>query len=238
MDTRWLLHLLQQLEPSQEDTSPLAKKVPGCLEPKQGLSQKLCLFCSLHSHMCRLVSEGPRAKDGSLTCSVSQCAPGQTPLLWRGRLLDVWSLKQDMSQSCVTSANHSLTLHCPRADLGRLVSKRLRTQDGSLTFSGSQRPPGQTALHWQGRCPDFWSPKWCLSQKLCRFFSPKSPLSRVVSEGPRTQDLDLKFVLFRSFTSFVRVTQAYFIFFVTIMNGVVSLIFFLILFALCVGNSH
>ena len=106
---------------------------------------------------------------------------------------------------------------------------------------GAQAEPfqaGRTPLLWQGRCLDIWSPKWCLSQKLCRFFSPKSPLSRVVSEGPRTQDLDLKFVLFRSFTSFVRVTQAYFIFFVTIMNGVVSLIFFLILFALCVGNSH
>ena len=28
-----------------EDTSHLAGKVPGCLEPKMGLPQKLCAFC-------------------------------------------------------------------------------------------------------------------------------------------------------------------------------------------------
>ena len=36
------------------------------------LSQKLCCFCSPHSHLSRLVSEGPGAQDGSLTCSGSQ----------------------------------------------------------------------------------------------------------------------------------------------------------------------
>ena len=45
--------------------------------PKQGLSQKLCPFylsqklCSfgsLHSHLCRLVSEESRIQDCSLTC--------------------------------------------------------------------------------------------------------------------------------------------------------------------------
>jgi hypothetical protein len=34
----------------------------------QGLSQKLCPFCSLHSHLCRLVSEGSRTQDSSPTC--------------------------------------------------------------------------------------------------------------------------------------------------------------------------
>ncbi len=33
--------------------------------PKQGLSQELCCFCSLHSHLRRLVSEGSGTQDGS-----------------------------------------------------------------------------------------------------------------------------------------------------------------------------
>ena len=53
--------------------------------------------------------------------------------------------------------------------LHRLVSKGQETQDGSLTCSGSQSPPGQTPLLWQGRCPDVWILKWGLSQKLCCF---------------------------------------------------------------------
>ena len=73
-ETRWLPHLLSESEPSQEATSPLAGKVPGCLEHEMGLphkqchfcmSQKLCSFCSPHSHLCRLVSEGSRNQDGS-----------------------------------------------------------------------------------------------------------------------------------------------------------------------------
>jgi hypothetical protein len=63
-DTRWLPHLLWWSEPFQAATS-LVGKVPRCLEPR-GLSQKLCGFCSLHSHLCRLVSEGPGTQDGSL----------------------------------------------------------------------------------------------------------------------------------------------------------------------------
>jgi hypothetical protein len=62
-------------------------RCPGCLELKSVLSQKLCSFClsqklcpfcNPHSHLCRLVSEGPGTQDGSLTCSdlihiFSQC---------------------------------------------------------------------------------------------------------------------------------------------------------------------
>jgi hypothetical protein len=43
---------------------------------KQGLSQKMCCFCSLHAHLHRLVSEGHRTQDDSLTCSGSQRPPG------------------------------------------------------------------------------------------------------------------------------------------------------------------
>jgi hypothetical protein len=35
--------------------------------PKQGLSQRICCLCSLHSHLCILDSEGPGTQDTSLT---------------------------------------------------------------------------------------------------------------------------------------------------------------------------
>jgi hypothetical protein len=70
--------------------------------------------------------------------------------------------KQGLSQKmcCLCS------LH---AHLYRLVSVGEGTQDGSLTCSSGQTPPGQTSLLWWGRCPDVWSPKRGLSQKLCCF---------------------------------------------------------------------
>jgi hypothetical protein len=70
--------------------------------------------------------------------------------------------KQGLSQKmcCLCS------LH---AHLHRLVSEGHGTQDGSLTCSGGQSPPGQIPLLWWGRCPDIWSPKWGLSRKLCSF---------------------------------------------------------------------
>ena len=60
--------------------------------PEQGLSQKLCCFCSLQALLRRLVSEGSRIQDGSLTCSGGQSSPWQPPLSWQGRSADVWSL--------------------------------------------------------------------------------------------------------------------------------------------------
>jgi hypothetical protein len=56
--------------------------------PKWGLSQKLCCFCSLRAHLCRLVSEGPGTQDDSLNCSSGQSPPRQPPLLWWGRCVD------------------------------------------------------------------------------------------------------------------------------------------------------
>jgi hypothetical protein len=41
-------------------------------DPKQSLFQKMCHFCSPHSHLHRFVSEGPRTQDGSLTCTGSR----------------------------------------------------------------------------------------------------------------------------------------------------------------------
>ena len=83
------------------------------------------------------------------------------------------------------------------AHLHRLVSEGHSTQNRSLTCSCGQSPPRQTPLLWHGRCPDVWSPKrglsqklchFCPYQKLCRFCSPNSHLCRLVSEGSGTQD--------------------------------------------------
>jgi hypothetical protein len=133
-ETRWLPHLFRQSEPSWAGTFPLVGKVPGCLEMKRGLSQKLChfclsqklcCFCSLHSPLCRLVSEGPGTQSVSFTCSGSQSPPRQAPLLWQGRFPDVWSLKQGLCQK--------LCCFCsPNSHLHRLVSEGPGTQDGSL----------------------------------------------------------------------------------------------------------
>ena len=113
--------------------------------PKQGLFQKMCCLCSPHSHLRRLVSEGPRAQDGSLTCSSNQSPPRQTPLLWRGRCLDVWSPKWGLSQKlCCFCLSQKLCHFCsPHSHLRRLVTEGPGTQDGFLPCSGSQSPPGQ-----------------------------------------------------------------------------------------------
>jgi hypothetical protein len=47
---------------------------------KQGLTQKLCSFCSLYSHLRRLVTEGSGIQDASSTCS-GRALPADTSLL-------------------------------------------------------------------------------------------------------------------------------------------------------------
>ena len=60
------------------DSSSLAGKLPGCLEHKMvSVSEAVLLlpvpeavsFCSPHSHLSRLVSEGSRNQDASPRCS-------------------------------------------------------------------------------------------------------------------------------------------------------------------------
>ena len=89
--------------------------------------------------------------------------------------------KQGLSQKlCHFCIQHSY--------LHRLISDVSGTQDGSPQVL-PQSPPGRTPVLWQGRCPDVWSPKQGLSQKLCSFCSPHSHLCRLISEGSGTQDL-------------------------------------------------
>ena len=63
--------------------------------PKQGLSQKLCQlslsqglcsFCSLHSHLRRLVSERSRTRDGSPRCSGKALPGGSDPSPLAGKV--------------------------------------------------------------------------------------------------------------------------------------------------------
>jgi hypothetical protein len=62
---------------------------------KTGPAPEMCCLCSLRAHLHRLVfEEGPRTQDGSLICSGGQSPPNWSPLLLRGRYLDVWTLKQ------------------------------------------------------------------------------------------------------------------------------------------------
>jgi hypothetical protein len=68
--------------PGWLDTSPLAGKVLGCLDPEMGCASEAVLilpvpeavsFCSPHSHLCRLVLERSSNQDGSPRCS-GRCA--------------------------------------------------------------------------------------------------------------------------------------------------------------------
>ena len=66
--------------------------------PETGPVPDAVSFCSPHSHLRRLVSEGSGNQDGYSRCSGKPSRAGRTPLLWQGRCLDVWSLKQGLSQ--------------------------------------------------------------------------------------------------------------------------------------------
>jgi hypothetical protein len=95
-----------------------------CLDiwsPKQGLSQKvfcfylsqkLCSFCSLHTHQCRLVSEGPGTQDGSLTCS-GRAFPGGHLSSWEGARVS-GAGNGVCPRGCVASA-------CPRSCVASAV---------------------------------------------------------------------------------------------------------------------
>jgi hypothetical protein len=120
-DTRWFFHLLWWSEPSRADTSPLAGKALGCLEPEMAsfpklccfclsqnlchfcLSQKLCSFCSLHSHLCRLVSEKSGTQDGSPTCAGRALLGRHLSRSGEGAQMS-GALNRVCPRSCVTSA--------------------------------------------------------------------------------------------------------------------------------------
>jgi hypothetical protein len=65
---------------------------------KQDLLQKLCCFCSPHSHLHRLDSEVSGNQDGSPRCSGKALLGRADTSPLAGRCPDVWSLKRDLSQ--------------------------------------------------------------------------------------------------------------------------------------------
>jgi hypothetical protein len=105
---------------------------------KQGLSQKMCCFCSLHAHLHRLVSEGHRTQDDSITCSGDQSPPWQTTSPLAGKVPRCLEPKRGLSQKlCHFCLSQKLCCFCIlHSHLCRLVSEGSGTQDGSLTCSG------------------------------------------------------------------------------------------------------
>jgi hypothetical protein len=89
--------------------------------------------CAIPLH--RLVSEGPKTQDGSLTCSGGQSPPRWSPLLWQKiyPCLDVWSPKWGSFPEALSLLQSA---HSPSAvrDLSRLVPEGLRRQDQGNFF--------------------------------------------------------------------------------------------------------
>ena len=106
---------LWQSPSSRADTSPLTGKVPGCLEPETGSVPEAVLLLPVPEAVSLLQSTCSPFAVRELTCTdwslrdpgpkmapspalVVQSPPRRASLLWRGRFLDVWSLKIALSQ--------------------------------------------------------------------------------------------------------------------------------------------
>jgi hypothetical protein len=107
--------------------------------PKWGLSwklclfclyQKLCCFCSPHSHLCILVSDGSGTQDGSFTCSGRALLGRHLSPGWEGARMSGAGngvcprtcVPSACPRSCVASEVLLLILSNLWADLRRLVS--------------------------------------------------------------------------------------------------------------------
>jgi hypothetical protein len=108
---------------------------------KQGLSQKLCSFCSCQSHLHRLVSDRSGKQDGSSRCSGKSLPGWMEPLLWQARCPDVWSPKRGLPQKLVASAfPEAVRFFNSHSHLCRLVFEGSGNQDGSLRCPGKTLP--------------------------------------------------------------------------------------------------
>jgi hypothetical protein len=109
--------------------------------PKQGLSQKLCSFCSRHCHLHRLVSERSWTRDGSPRC-FSKVLLGRadtSPLA--GKVPRCLEPEMGSASEAVLlpPVLEAVSFCNPSSPLCRLVSERSGNQDGSLRCSGLMR---------------------------------------------------------------------------------------------------
>jgi hypothetical protein len=94
---------------------------------------------------------------------------GQIPLLWQGRCQDVWSPKRGLPQKLCGS--------CLFLKLLASIVHTLIYADYPWWSPGTKMSPAdvqakpsraeRTPILWSGRCPDVWSLKRGLLQKLC-----------------------------------------------------------------------
>ena len=107
---------------------------------------RACPRSYVHSHLCRLVSEGwfPHL--------LYQSISWWTLLLWQVCSPDVWSPKRGLSQKlCCFCLSQKLCHFCsPHFHLSRLVSEGSGTQDGSPTCSGRALPGGHLSSGGNG----------------------------------------------------------------------------------------
>jgi hypothetical protein len=161
---------------------------------KQGLSQKLFSFCSLHSHLHRLVSEGSRNQDGYLRCSrkALTCGADTSPLAG----MVTGCLESEMGsvpKLCQFYLSQKMCRFCSKhSHLCRLVSEGSCNQEVLPRCSGKAMLSGVDTSPLAGKVPRCLQSKWGLPQKLgcrhlshnlCSFCSPHSYLRRLVSEG-------------------------------------------------------
>jgi hypothetical protein len=98
--------------------------------PKPGLSQKLCHFCSPHSHLSKLVSEGSGTQDDFPTCSDRVLLGRHLSSGGEGAWISgTW--KGVCPRSCVASA-------CPRNCVASVVRTHVSLLFGNTDHLGRQ----------------------------------------------------------------------------------------------------
>ena len=105
---------------------------------KQGLSQKLCSFCSQHSHLHSLVSERSWTRDGSPRC-FGKALPGRgdtSPL--SGKVPRCLDLETGSAPEAVwlPPIPEAVRVCSPHSYLRKLLSEGTRSKDGSPRCSG------------------------------------------------------------------------------------------------------
>jgi hypothetical protein len=128
------------------DTSPLPGKVPGCLEPKTGLPQKLCGFCLLQKLLASVVHPLTFADQSQWDLGTKMVLPDAVakPSLG-GRHSPLTGNVPRCREPKMVSASEAVSLlpvleavsFCsPYSHLCRLISEGSGNQDGSPRCSG------------------------------------------------------------------------------------------------------